>query len=268
VRLYTKDELIETMQDIFSRGWYPSVKQTIDTRNDGAVGNTLESLLGIQENNLPIPNAREWELKGQRLHTSSLITLKHVEPSPTAARIVSAILLPQYGWKHQQAGQRYPATEMSFRSTTSATGFTNRGFRIILERTQKKIRFIFDPTQADISQPEIAEWLEPVRRRNGLATIYPEPYWGFDDLEPLIATKMKNCFYVVAERKIESGHEFFKYQRLLVLSEFSFSRFLNAMEDGAVLVDFDARTRHNHGTKFRLKQGSWASLYSTVFQAI
>ena len=40
------------------------------------------------------------------------------------------------------------------------------------------------------------------------------------------------------------------------------------MESGYVLVDFDARTGHNHGTKFRLKQGHWADLYSSVIKAI
>ena len=125
MKLYSKDELIEAIREIFNAGWHRSVKNTVDTRNDGAVGNTLERLLGIAENNLPIPNAREWELKGQRLHTTSLITLKHLEPSPTAARIVSSMLLPKYGWKHKQAGSSHPSTEMSFRSTTSSTGFTN-----------------------------------------------------------------------------------------------------------------------------------------------
>jgi len=123
--LYSKEELIAEIRNIFEKGWYKSVKETRDIRNDGAVGNTLETLLGIKENNLPIPNAREWELKGQRSHTQSLITLKHSEPSPRASCIVPQILLPKYGWRHEEAGKKYPKTEMSFRSTTSATNFTN-----------------------------------------------------------------------------------------------------------------------------------------------
>lgn len=134
MKLYTKEQLIAAIKDIFDQDWHKSVKKTRDTRNDGAVGNTLEVLLGIDENNLPIPNVQEWELKGQRLHTGSLVTLKHIEPSPTAARIVSNILLPFYGWKHKQAGKKYPKSEMSFRSTTGSKNFTNRGFRIVIDR--------------------------------------------------------------------------------------------------------------------------------------
>jgi len=105
-KLYTKDELIEAIKEIAAAGWHKSVKKTVDVRNDGAVGNTLEILLGIQENNLPIPNAREWELKGQRAGSTSLVTLKHIEPSPRASKIVSQILLPLYGWPHKQAGKK------------------------------------------------------------------------------------------------------------------------------------------------------------------
>jgi hypothetical protein len=268
VKLYTKDELIALIREVFARGWYRSVKETIDTRNDGAVGNTLESLLGIKENNLPIPNAQEWELKGQRKHTSSLITLKHIEPSPRAAKVVPNILLPLYGWKHKQAGTRYPETEMSFRSTTSATAFTNRGFIVVVDRLASKVRFVFDASKANTNDPGIKKWLRSVEKRVGLGPMDPEPYWGFEDLRYAIGSKLRNCFYVVADRKVVEGHEYFLYETLFVLSAYSFDNFLKCIENGDILVDFDARTGHNHGTKVRLKQGRWTALFSNVKRVI
>lgn len=263
VRLYSKNDLIVAIRDISESGWKQSVRRP---GNDGAVGNTLEQLLGIEENNLPIPNAREWELKGQRSETGSLVTLKHIEPSPTGAKIVPSVLLPLYGWKHKQAGRKYPATERSFRSTTNATEFTSRGFKIVVDRTQKKLRFIFDAIKADKATPEIAQWLTAVQKTVGLGPISPEPYWGFDDLKYAIGEKIKNCFYVIADSKIERKKELFQYKSLLVLSGFSFDNFLNCLENGTVLVDFDARTGHNHGTKFRIRQGKWVDLYSETKQ--
>ena len=177
MKLYKKEELIQAIREVFRQGWHKSVKETRDVRNDGAVGNTLEMLLGIEENNLPIPNACEWELKGQRAHTTSLITLKHIEPSPTAIRVVSNLLLPYYGWKHKQAGKKYPQTEMSFRSTTNATDYTNRGFRIVVDKQQQRLRFVFDCTKADRNDPELAKWLNAVEERIGLVSLNPEPYW-------------------------------------------------------------------------------------------
>jgi hypothetical protein len=268
MKLYTKEELIDVIREIFQQGWHRSVKDTRDTRNDGAVGNTLESLLGLKENNLPIPNAREWELKGQRSHTGSLVTLKHIEPSPAAAKIVPSVLLPSYGWKHTQAGKKYPITEMSFRSTTCATEYTLRGFRIVVDRQQQKVRFIFDHTKVQISNQNIASWLKSVEKRVGLGPLNPEPYWGFEDLKYEIGSKISNCFYVIADSKTEAKHEFFLYRELYILSGFSFERFVKCIENGAVLIDFDARTGHNHGTKFRIRQGHWKDLYSDVKRAI
>jgi len=268
MKIYNKKGLIKEIKSIAARGWHKSVKKTKDTRNDGAVGNTLETLLGIKENNLPLPNASEWELKGQRSHTSSLVTLKHVEPSPTALGIVSRILLPYYGWKHKQAGIRYPATEMSFRSTTSAKEFTKRGFRILVDRNQAKVRFIFDSSKVNTREPEIKSWLDSVGQRVGLGPFEPEPYWGFEDLKYAIGEKMKNCFYVVADSKMLDGREHFFYKELYLLYGFSFDSFLKCVEDGTILIDFDARTGHNHGTKFRIKQGCWSSLYSEVEKII
>lgn len=261
---WSKEQLKEKLREICASGWHKSVKETRDTRNDGAVGNTLECLLGIEENNLPIPNAQEWELKGQRSQSNSLVTLKHLEPSPRGAKIVTALLLPKYGWKHAEAGKKYGLEEMSFRSTTSAVNYTNRGFRLILDRKQCKLRFVFDASKVDTKNPEIAEWLEDVKKRVGLGALDPEPYWGLEDLKYEIGAKIKNCFYVIAETRIESGHEFFRYSKLLVLSGFSFDGFLRCIENGAVLVDFDARTGHNHGTKFRIRQDQWKELYQNV----
>jgi hypothetical protein len=264
---YTKEGLIQEIKRVAAQGWHKSVKETKDTRNDGAVGNTLENSLGIKENNLPIPNAREWELKGQRSRTHSLITLKHSEPSPTALRIVPNILLPCYGWKHKQAGKKYPIGEMSFRSTTCATEFTKRGFTIVVDRNLAKVRFVFDSSKANTSQPEIRSWLDSVRRRVGLGAFDPEPYWGFEDLKYAVGTKIKNCFYVVADSRTVGGREFFLYKELYLLDGFSFERFLRCIEVGVIFIDFDARTGHNHGTKFRMRQGCWPQLYSKIEQA-
>ncbi len=109
----TKQEVIEKLLSLKKMGWVENSRQG----NVGGVGNTLEDFLGIKENNLPIPNAAEWELKAQRSKTSSLTTLFHMEPSPRALKFVPNILLLKYGWAHKEAGFKYPNSEMSFRQT-------------------------------------------------------------------------------------------------------------------------------------------------------
>jgi len=41
-------------------------------------------------------------------------------------------------------------------------------------------------------------------------------------------------------------------------------KILEALEKGFMLVDFDARTGHDHGTKFRLRQDCLPMLYEKV----
>ena len=77
-------------------------------------------------------------------------------------------------------------------------------------------------------------------------------------------TKLLNSFYVQADCKKEKGREFFKYERVLMLQEFNFDGLLCAIEEGKAFVDFDARTGHSHGTKFRLKQNCLPMLYKKV----
>lgn len=64
--------------------------------------------------------------------------------------------------------------------------------------------------------------------------------------------------------KHEGGHEYFSYEKIMMLQNLNIDKFLDAIESAAVLVDFDARTGHNHGTKFRLRQDKLPSLYKKV----
>lgn len=67
-----------------------------------------------------------------------------------------------------------------------------------------------------------------------------------------------------AEVKQTEGAEFYWYKKATLLQKFNFDGFLKALEEGYLLVDFDARTGHNHGTKFRLRQNYLPALYQEV----
>ena len=58
------------------------------------------------------------------------------------------------------------------------------------------------------------------------------------------------------------GKEYYKYKKVVMLRKFNFKGFLRALEQGKILVDFDARTGHNHGTKFRMRQDCLPMLYA------
>lgn len=206
-------------------------------------------------------------MKTQRINTTSLTTLFHSEPSPRAIRFVPQVLLPKYGWKHQEAGKRYSINEMSFRQTIHGLSPSDRGFMVKIDRNERKVLISFDASKV---APKHAAWLQEVNQRTGLGELQPQPYWGFDDLEHIAGTKLLNCFYVQADVKVsqEDGIERYRYQKVLMLQKFSFEGFLKAIEQAYVLIDFDARTGHNHGTKFRLRQNHLPALYEKITEII
>lgn len=262
LKTFSKEELIEKFKAIFAQGWIDNYRG----KNDGAVGNILEDLLEIPENNLPIPNAAEWELKAQRATTSSLLTMFHTEPSPTAMSIVPNILLPKYGWPHAKAGKGYPNDEMSFRATLNAKSFSDRGLKIKVNDEEKKVEILFDSNYTDERH---SAWLKSVEERVGHRHNFDiVPYWGFDDLFHKAGTKLKNCFYVRAdvrrEGKGNTRKEQFLYNYVLKLSNFNQSKFIEAIREGKIYIDFDARTGHNHGTKFRIRYSDIPSLYKNA----
>ncbi|MEA3415780.1 MAG: MvaI/BcnI family restriction endonuclease [Thermodesulfobacteriota bacterium] len=257
MKIFTKESLIASLIEIREKGWIPNAR----SGNVGGIGNTLEDLLGIEENNLPIPNASEWELKCQRKETTSLTTLFHMEPSPRALKFVPQILLPKYGWAHQLAGNKYSGNEMSFRQTIHGLSRSDRGFKVVVDRNEKKILISFDAGTVDNRH---SEWLKSVKDRIGLDELNPQPYWGFNDLFHKAGTKLLNCFYVQAETKKIDGKTHFFYSDIMILQCLSLENFLESIENGQILIDFDARTGHNHGTKFRLRQNALPALYSKV----
>ncbi len=255
----SKEELIEKFKEIYAQGWVLNYR----SNNDGAVGNILEDLLGIPENNLPIPNAAEWELKAQRAETTSLLTMFHMEPSPRALSVVPNILLLQYGWPHREAGLKYPVEEKSFRATLNARNFSDRGFKVNVNDVERRVEIVFDSSAA---AKRHNEWLDSVNARVGnLNNFNITPYWGFDDLFHKAGTKLTNCFYVRAVQKVEKEgrkrKRYFLYNYVLKLSQFDQDRFIDAIRLGRIYVDFDARTGHNHGTKFRINYNDIPSLY-------
>jgi hypothetical protein len=250
---YTKESLIEELKKIRAQSWIES-KRT--TSNYGSIGNTLEDLLGIEENNLPLANASEWELKTQRAKSKALVTLFHMEPSPTALKFVPQILIPNYGWPHKEAGLKYSTSEKSFRQTICAQRYSDRGFSVIVDHTEKKVIVTFDESKIAVKH---THWKQNI----GLSKLNPQPYWGFNDLFYKLASKLHNCFFVKAQTQKINGKEYFHYKDIYMLKDINQDHFINLIESGNIYIDFDARTGHNHGTKFRISENLIEKLYST-----
>ena len=187
-----------------------------------------------------------------------MLTLFHLEPSPRALHIVDYLLL-NYGWRHREAGIKYPDNEKSFRQTLCYMRPTMRGFFVDIDSKNERVTINFD---SDKIGQDAEDW------KNELIKMKYDkdymPYWGFYDLYHKAGIKLGNCFYIIADVKQEKGEYFYRYSDMMQLSGFSLDKFLLNIRERNIFIDFDARTGHNHGTKFRIIQNAIPSLYENV----
>ena len=237
--------------------------------NDGNAGNTLEDLLDVPENNFSLPDFGSIEIKTQRYETGSLLTLFHKEPKPGGS--VPKLLL-SLGWRHNEAGKKYNQNEMSFRSTTYGHRFSDRGFRINIDN--EKILFKFDPSKVNrkaIDRTNIynnyGEWSDDVKNRNNpnYQDVLPV-YYLRSEIENQFRIKLNHTLFVLCSTRKRSGIKQYCYKEAFLLKDIQPQKISNLINIGRMVIDFDARTKHNHGTKFRIQKNELNSLFDNAQQ--
>lgn len=68
---------------------------------------------------------------------------------------------------------------------------------------------------------------------------------------------------ITDEKKVDSI-TFIKFDKIMMLSNFKIENMINSIIKRDIYIDFDARTGHNHGTKFRIRINSLPALYDDV----
>lgn len=260
----TKDELISKLSSVMNT-WHLGTR----SGNDGNQGNTLEDLLGVPENNIPLPDlGGVFELKTQKKESNALITLLHREPSEPAQAVPKLCI--SLGWPHRDAGGRYPSDEMSFRSTTYGHNYSDRGFSI--SATESHLTFDFEPAQVNKTGTDrtgtystYGDWLASLSNRTiQYQNIFPVRY-DMNALSDKIKAKLDNTVFVLCKTKRcpTTGQKMFYYDEAFIFSGFKICNLVELFNTGGLYLDFDARTRHNHGTKIRVKKDRLPELFDS-----
>src|SRR3972149_12042807 len=92
----TIKELVEKLKTIKDLGYVKTTRA-----HQGGVGNTLEDLLDIPENNLRLPDLGEIEIKAKRFDSQSMLTLSSRAPKP---RGVNRVLFENYKYINEKDG--------------------------------------------------------------------------------------------------------------------------------------------------------------------
>src|SRR3989338_5785151 len=93
-------------------------------KGDTGIGYTLESLLGINENNVPLADLGDVELKAYRKDSGSMLTLFTCEPKPPGGDR-DKMLLKEFGYPSEKKGR-----SRELYCTINATRFSNQDLRL------------------------------------------------------------------------------------------------------------------------------------------
>ena len=216
------EEFVERLQEIESMGYV----ETHRAGNTG-IGKTLEDLLGIEENNIPGPDAVGVELKSARRNSGSMMTLFTKEPPRGSRELWASSLVERYGYEDDDGR---PALKI----TLHIDEFNNQGFRTVTDE----------------------EGVHIEHNEDGVIATYPLDY-----LSDTYEAKFPEMVLVEADTQTIDGDEHFWFNEGYYLEGFNGKEFLNLIKESVIKIDLrmhlrDSGGARNHGTGFRIRDTS------------
>ena len=220
-------ELKKRLKELSDLGFIPS-----ERKGPTGIGHTLESRLGVSENNLPIPDiGGRVEIKATRSTQNNLITLFTFNKAAWQIPQADAI---------RRWGRRDDKGRMGFYNTVSATAPNSQGLQITLEADTVLI--------VHVDTKEV------------LAT------WDLYEIVGKFMNKFERLLLVHADsRKVRRVEEFY-YHKALLLTEPSSKTFRKGFLSNKALIDIRMHLRpngsvRNHGTGFRVREQDLPDLF-------
>lgn len=85
----------------------------------------------------------------------------------------------------------YPESERSFRQTINAISYSDRGFKVNVDREDERVFISFDFSKIDDRH---AEWRDSVKRGVGTQDIAPNLFWTFQDISSKFKQEMEQPY--------------------------------------------------------------------------
>ncbi len=222
----TLKEFEKKFIEIDRKGFIPSKR-----RGPTGIGHLLESLLGITEDNIALPDLKNAELKAHRIGSNSMITLFTFNRKAWKTNPLQAI--KKYGTPDRN-------NRLGLYFTMSLTP-NSQGLFLHTDEHQISVRHI--------SGEIIAEW-------------------RLEDLKQQFQKKIPAMILVSAFSEERGGIEWFHYARARLLTGTSEETLLNQIRAGNILVDLrlhdKGKSARNHGTGFRAYEDKLPCLFNNV----
>ncbi len=195
------------------------------------VGQTLEYYLGMKENNIALPDLGTVELKARRISSSSMITLFTF---------------------NRKAWRMNPLKAIKKYGTRDSNG--RLGMYFTMARTPNSVGLFLHIDRSTIS----------VRHISG--EIVAE--WQLETLAERFARKIPGLVLVSAFCEMRGDVEWFRYDRVQLLTGTSLNIIHNQISAGNILVDLRLHDKgtsaRNHGTGFRTTEDKLTALFRDI----
>jgi hypothetical protein len=216
--------------------------------SDTGIGKTFEDYVGVVENNLEEPDLAGYEIKSHREVSNSYITLftKVPEFPPKA----NAYLLDRFGtpYPHNPNLKELHTSMFATRLNTYKFAYS---FKLINDRVARQIRIeVYDMNSQQLIDSSVG--------------------YSYAQIEDKLHGKLKDLFYVSAERKTEDDGELFYFNKAEIYSNPSLDKFLDLIDGGVIMFDIrigsyksgkNLGKAHDHGSGFRIKEEDMKLLF-------
>lgn len=231
------NEFINRFFEIKKMGWVESHRY-----NDTGIGKTFEDLMGITENNKRKPDFENIEIKTQRFDSNSDVTLFSLNPTHGKNRDI-------YNTYGVVGDTGYKEFHTTLKSNKFNTYKNDKGFKLEIKSNANRIDIIYKDFNSG-AEKRIADY-------------------SFKNLKKNF-NKINVLAFIKAKSKKEQGHEYFKYDELILYTNTSFDIFLNLAESKIVfefrLGVYKSGKRkgkyHDHGNAFRCNERYLSELYN------
>ncbi|WP_213996999.1 MvaI/BcnI family restriction endonuclease [Tepidanaerobacter syntrophicus] len=226
----TQTELKRKLEEIKNMGYVQTMR-----KGPTGVGYTFESLLGLTENNIAMPDiGGRIEIKATRKTSTSLITLFTFNRG--VWQISLKELVENYGYID-------PSGRKSIYCTVSAINPNPQGLKLKIRKDNQSVNIV------DINGNLLACW-----------SIY--------SLVGKFLNKLNIVLFVTANTQIINDKEYFYFDEAYLLQEPVIENFIAALEKGILMIDIRIHLKENdkvrnHGTGIRIHENDLPLLYKT-----
>ena len=237
-------ELTDKFLQIKAKGFVPNTRPN---NQDGGIGNTLEDLLEIKENNLTQADFKDIEIKSQRLFNSSYITL--FSKAPTHPKRANNYLRETFGEVRQEEHSDKKILYASIFAHRPSTVYDKYKMSLQINHNEQRLYLIV----TDLNNK----------------TLSNDIYWDFKTLQRA-TQKLKNLLLAFADTQTQNNQKYHHFTKAQLYLNFNFDKFLIELQNGSIMFDIRIGVHnsgksygktHDHGSGFRIKKENFHRLY-------